>query len=85
MKNVSLIQDVVNGKNSFGLLGPDGRRSASFDAFAKTLLNEPYNTRATYCRGLAAFYDYLIEASCHFQADEVPFVCFFFGFFVFFF
>ena len=63
MKNVSLIDVRVDGRQSFGLLDPDGRRIAAFDAFANSILRNPLNTRKTYCRGLAKFFDYLIEAT----------------------
>lgn len=63
MKNVTLIDVKVDGKKSFGLLGPDGRRMAAFDAFAKSQIKRSINTRTTYCRNLAKFFDYLFEAA----------------------
>ena len=65
MKNVSLIDVEVDGRKSFGLLDPDGRRIAAFDAFANSLLRRPLNTRTSYCRNLARFFDFLIEATRH--------------------
>lgn len=65
MKNVSLIDVEVDGRQSFGLLDPDGRRIAAFDAFANSLLRNPLNTRTAYCRNLAKFFDYLFEATTH--------------------
>lgn len=65
MKNVSLIDVEVDGRKSFGLLDPDGRRIGAFDAFANSLLRGPLNTRTAYCRNLARFFDYLIEATKH--------------------
>lgn len=65
MKNVSLIVLEVDGRQSFGLLDPDGRRIAAFDAFANSLLRNPLNTRTAYCRNLAKFFDYLFEATKH--------------------
>lgn len=65
MKNVSLIDVEVDGRQSFGLLDPDGRRIAAFDAFANSLLRNPLNTRTAYCRNLAKFFDYLFEATKH--------------------
>lgn len=70
LKNVSLIDAPVDGRKSYGLLGPDGRRIAAFDAFANSLLSGPINTRTTYCRNLARFFDYLIEATVHLAPDE---------------
>lgn len=63
LKNVTLIDVEVDGKKSFGLLGPDGRRIAAFDAFAKSQSGRPINTRSAYCRNLAKFFDYLFEAA----------------------
>lgn len=65
MKNVSLIDVEVDGRKSFGLLDSDGRRIAAFDVFANSLLRSPLNTRTAYCRNLAKFFDYLIEATSH--------------------
>src|SRR5690606_22479797 len=45
------------------LLGPNGIPLESFTAFADSLLRKHgFNTRVSYCRHLAAFYDYLFEA-----------------------
>jgi len=65
LKNVSLIDVRIDGKRSFALLDPEGRRIAAFDAFAKSLVRAPLNTRTTYCRNLARFFDYLLEAAAH--------------------
>lgn len=65
MRNVSLVDVKVDGRQSFGLLDPDGRRIAAFDVFANSLLRNPLNTRKSYCRSLAKFFDYLIEATRH--------------------
>lgn len=65
MKNVSLIDVEVDGRRSFGLLDPEGRRIAAFDSFANSLLRSPLNTRTAYCRNLAKFFDYLFEAAKH--------------------
>lgn len=69
LKNVSLIDVRVDGKKSYGLLDPNGRRISAFDAFAKTLIRGPFNTRTAYCRNLARFFDYLIEAAAHITPD----------------
>lgn len=62
-KNVSLRRRVTNGRPTWVLLGPDGRPIAAFSAFAHTLRNAATNTLNSYCRHLAEFLDYLIEAS----------------------
>lgn len=61
-KNVTLRPRTVDGKPTWKLLGPDGLSIAAFDAFAKAIGKEPLNTRKSYCRHLAEFFDYLIEA-----------------------
>lgn len=61
-KNVSLRRRTIDGKPSWKLLGPDGWPIAAFDAFAKSLRNVATNTLDSYCRHLAEFLDYLIEA-----------------------
>lgn len=63
LKNVSLIETILHGKQSWRLLDPDGRPVRAFDVFAKTLERRSVNTRANYCRWLAEFFDYLFEAS----------------------
>ncbi|RFB70834.1 MULTISPECIES: tyrosine-type recombinase/integrase [unclassified Herbaspirillum] len=63
LKNVSLIKIKLNGKQSWRLLGPDGRRVRAFEVFAKTLERRSINTRANYCRWLAQFIDYLFEVA----------------------
>ncbi|WP_156135964.1 tyrosine-type recombinase/integrase [Delftia sp. ZNC0008] len=65
MKNVSLLGIEVDGRKSFALLDVDGRRVASFDAFANSIIRNPVNTRMAYCRNLARFFDYFIEATRH--------------------
>lgn len=69
MRNVSLIDVKVDGRQSFGLLDPDGRRIAAFDVFANSILRNPLNTRKSYCRSLAKFFDYLIEATMHMSSS----------------
>lgn len=61
-KNVSLRRRTIDGKPSWKLLGPDGQPIAAFDAFAKALRKGATNTLDSYCRHLAEFLDYLIEA-----------------------
>lgn len=63
LRNVSLFKTRLNGKQSWRLLGPDGRPVQVFDVFAKTLERRSVNTRTNYCRWLAEFFDYLFEAS----------------------
>ena len=45
------------------LLGPDGLPIAPFSAYAYSLRNSAKNTLGSYCRHVAEFLDYLIEAS----------------------
>ena len=63
LKNVSLIETTLHGKQSWKLLDPSGAPIRAFDIFAKTLERRSINTRANYCRWLAEFFDYLFEAS----------------------
>lgn len=62
-KHVSLRSREANGNLSWLLLGPDGNPIAAFAAFDASLRNSPFNTRKSYCRHLAKFFDYLIEAA----------------------
>lgn len=62
-KYVSLRSREVSGKTSWFLLGPDGNQIDAFSAFDASLRNSPPNTRKSYCRHLAEFFDYLIEAA----------------------
>lgn len=62
-KHVSLRRRKLSGRTSWLLLGPDGRPIDAFTAFAESLRNAPPNTRDSYCRHLAEFFDYLIEAA----------------------
>lgn len=63
LKNVSLIEARLNGKQSWRLLGPDGVPIRAFEVYARSLERRSVNTRSSYCRWLAEFFDYLIEAS----------------------
>lgn len=63
LKNVSLLEKNLHGRQSWQLLGPDGRSIKAFEAFAKTLERRSVNTRRNYCRWLAEFFDYLFEAA----------------------
>lgn len=64
LKNVSLLDSVKDGQATWRLLGPNGQRLESFNAFADSLLRRhPFNTRLTYSRHLAYFFDYLFEAA----------------------
>lgn len=63
-KNVSLIASHRDGKQTWRLLGPDGQPVAAFDTFASTLIRKhSVNTRKSYCRHLAEFFDFLFEAA----------------------
>lgn len=64
LKNVTLIETEKDGKATWRLVGPTGLPLESFAAFADSLLRKhPFNTRASYSRHLAEFFDYLFEAS----------------------
>lgn len=69
MKNVSLIGTVANGKQSWRLLDQGGKPIPAFDGFAKSLGSGSVNTRKSYCRWLAEFFDYLFEAAQAFCTD----------------
>lgn len=69
LKNVSLTEARVDGKQSWRLLDPAGRPIQAFAVFAKNLERRSVNTRANYCRWLAEFIDYLYEASAWTSAD----------------
>lgn len=62
-KNVSLRKRNTNGQPTWVLLGPDGLPIPAFSAYAYTLRHSAKNTLESYCRHLAEFLDYLIEAS----------------------
>lgn len=64
-RHVSLGTVELNGASSWRLLGPDGLPILAFDVFAKTLSRNAYHTRKNYCRWLAEFFDFLIEACFH--------------------
>jgi len=70
MKNVSLIETVSNGKQSWRLLDQDGKLIPAFDGFAKSLEKGSVNTRKNYCRWLAEFFDYLYEAAFAIGAED---------------
>lgn len=70
LKNVSLIQSRQSGKQSWRLLDSGGCPIRAFDLFAKALARDSVNTRANYCRWLAEFFDYLIEASAWTPAGQ---------------
>ena len=69
-KNVSLRSRIVDGIPTWKLLGPDGLPVAAFAAFAYSLRKDPKNTRDSYCRHLAEFFDYLIEVAALFASDR---------------
>lgn len=62
--HVTLKESDLGGRVTWKLLGPDGQPIDAFSTFADTLVrkNHPLNTRQAYCRHLAEFLDYLIEA-----------------------
>ncbi|MGE5453101.1 MAG: tyrosine-type recombinase/integrase [Acidobacteriota bacterium] len=69
LKNVTLVKDTKDGKATWRLLGPNGVPLDSFTAFADSLLRKHgFNTRVSYCRHLAAFYDYIFEAEAVLKA-----------------
>lgn len=63
LKNVSLRRRSADGRPSWVLLGPDGQPIAVFSAYVHSLRNRATNTLNSYCRHLAEFLDYLIEAA----------------------
>ncbi|WP_290644414.1 tyrosine-type recombinase/integrase [Aquabacterium sp.] len=59
---MTLLKATKDGKATWRLLGPNGLPLDSFTAFADSLLRKHgFNTRNSYCRHLAIFYDYLFE------------------------
>lgn len=71
LKNVTLLPTQLGGKKTWRLLGPDGVPQESFGVFADSLIRKhPLNTRLSYCRSLAEFFDYLFEASMALQACD---------------
>lgn len=69
-KNVSLLKCNADGKQSWQLLGPDGQQLSAFAIFARTLERRSVNTRRNYCRWLAQFIDYLLEAAALAPMDQ---------------
>lgn len=64
LKNVTLIETQKNGKRSWRLLDQSGNPILPFDAFANSLIRKhSVNTRISYCRHLAEFFDFLYEAA----------------------
>lgn len=73
LKNVTLLPAQLDGKTTWRLLGPNGMPEESFGVFADSLIRKhPLNTRLSYCRNLAEFFDYLHEASAALQASNPP-------------
>lgn len=71
LKNVTLLPAHLDGKTTWRLLGPDGTPQVSFGVFADSLIRKhPLNTRRSYCRNLAEFFDYLHEAATVLPARE---------------
>lgn len=70
-RNVTLLKTQVNGRQSWQLLDPDGRAIPAFDVFAKTLEQRSINTRKSYLRSLAEFFDFLFEAATWSADGEV--------------
>ena len=63
MRHVTLMDEEWDGSTTWQLLGPDGMPIEAFAAFAKTSLRKgPLNTRISYARNLAKFFDYMFEA-----------------------
>lgn len=63
MRHVTLLDEERDGNAAWRLLGPDGMPIEAFAAFATTVLSKrPLNTRISYSRNLAKFFDYLFEA-----------------------
>jgi len=71
LKNVTLLPAQLGGKTTWRLLGPNGLPEESFGVFADSLIRKhPLNTRLSYCRSLAVFFDYLHEASMALQSED---------------
>lgn len=70
-RNVTLLETQVNGRQSWRLLDPVGRTIPAFDVFAKTLERRSVNTRKSYLRWLAEFFDFLFEAAAWSADGEV--------------
>ncbi|WP_431476512.1 tyrosine-type recombinase/integrase [Massilia eburnea] len=70
LKNVSLIRSLKDGRESWRLLGPDGRPVHAYEIFANSLMRLPYHTRRHYSRWVAEFLNYLFEASICPQITE---------------
>ncbi len=70
-RNVTLLETHVSGRQSWRLLDPDGRTIPAFDVFAKTLERRSVNTRKSYLRWLAEFFDFLFEAAAWSADGEV--------------
>ena len=62
-KNVSLRKRHAQGRATWLLMGPDGKPMPPFSAYAHSLRHCAKNTLDSYCRHVAQFLDYLIEAS----------------------
>lgn len=60
-RHVTLLVD-RNATETHALIGPDGKKIASFGIFASTL-GAAWNTKLRYCSGIADFYDYFYEAA----------------------
>lgn len=69
-KSVTLLESHRNGKHSWRLLDPEGRPIPAFDVFAKTLERQSINTRKSYLRWLAEFFDFIFEAAASSPASE---------------
>ncbi len=61
-RHVTLLIDHSHDETRWKLLGPDGQPFLAFDLFVKAIRELRLNTRKNYCRHLAEFIDYLIEA-----------------------
>lgn len=75
LNNVTLKESETAGKVSWKLLDPEGKPIDAFATFADSLIRKhPLTTRRSYCRHLAEFIDYLIEAanSLHASGEPVP-------------
>ncbi|RQR59319.1 site-specific integrase [Burkholderia sp. Bp9125] len=62
-RHVSLRRSWSDGRHLWQLLGPNGQPIAAFTAFAEALRNSAPNTCDSYCRHLAQFFDFFIEAT----------------------
>lgn len=73
-RNVSLVKKTRDGKQSWRLLDANANPIHSFEVFAASINQSPFNTRKNYCRHLAQFFDYMFEAGFRLAKGDPGFV-----------